>query len=123
MKTTLATRISRISWYRQTRTARSAFGRTQQYGIPIFKPRGDLDFGCCAEFLKALQADVDGRHRAIAVDLSRVNSLDLPVAWLLRTVDQHLQTRQRRLLLLDANPKVQQSLQSAWKRLPETPAG
>lgn len=120
VNTALASRKSRFSWLRRTgRTAllSSSFGRTQQYGFPIFKPRGALDFYCCGDFLKALQSDVDGRHRTIAVDLSRVSSLDLSVAWLLFTIHQYLQAHQRRLLLLDASPSVQETLRSAWERL------
>lgn len=98
-----------FSWRRQARPG-------QRNGLTIFKPRGSLDANCCGNFLQAVEADTGGRHGAVAVDLSRVTSIDPAAARRLFELDQRLAAHHRRLLLLDASPSVGQALQAARKQ-------
>lgn len=91
--------------------------RNDQFGLPILRPHGIVDFGRCPELLAAIQEGLQGAGRALAIDASRVTSMDLSGAILLLTVQQHLQRQGKRLIVLDPSAAVRRALHSAARPL------
>lgn len=91
--------------------------RNDQFGLPILKLNGALDFGRCPELLAAIQEGLQGNGRALAIDVSRVTSVDLSGAFLLVTVQRHLQRQGKRLIVLDPSASVRRALHTAARRL------